>query len=153
MGRKRWDVQAINYTHLMPTRYALELEGLKGAVSESTLKEPSQRVEAKKTVKKIFEERYTGGKNRWFFTPLRVRPFPRSCLACRRLTCVDAVLSYGRLVFVVGTGRAALLSVSAPDLGVDRRCLCLALQHCIPALISCWHLSPLAAVFEPSPSP
>lgn len=57
----------------MPTRYALELEGLKGVVSDSTLKEPSQRTEAKKTVKKIFEERYTGGKNRWFFTPLRVR--------------------------------------------------------------------------------
>lgn len=31
--------QAINYKHLMPTRYALELEGLKGVVSNETFKE------------------------------------------------------------------------------------------------------------------
>lgn len=33
-------------------------------------REVSQREEAKKTVKKTLEERYTSGKNRWFFTPL-----------------------------------------------------------------------------------
>jgi large subunit ribosomal protein L27e len=54
----------------MPTRYTLELEGLKGAVSNDTFKEVSQREDAKKTVKKVLEERYTSGKNRWFFTPL-----------------------------------------------------------------------------------
>lgn len=63
-------VKAINYNHLMPTRYTLELEGLKGALSADTFKEVSQREEAKKTVKKVLEERYTSGKNRWFFTPL-----------------------------------------------------------------------------------
>lgn len=63
--------QAINYAHLMPTRYALELEGLKGVLTNDTFKEPSKREDAKKTVKKLFEERYQGGKNRWFFTPLR----------------------------------------------------------------------------------
>merc|ERR1712072_1304275 len=31
--------------------------------------EVSQREDAKKTVKKVLEERYTSGKNRWFFTP------------------------------------------------------------------------------------
>jgi large subunit ribosomal protein L27e len=51
-------IKTINYNHLMPTRYTLELEGL------------SQREDAKKTVKKALEERYTSGKNRWFFTPL-----------------------------------------------------------------------------------
>ena len=65
-------VQAVNYTHLFPTRYALELEGLKGTVSVETFKEPTQREEAKKVVKKLFEERYVSGKNRWFFTALRV---------------------------------------------------------------------------------
>lgn len=73
--------QAINYTHLFPTRYALELEGLKGTVSAETFKEPTQREDAKKTIKKLFEERYVSGKNRWFFTALRVRPF--ICVAFR----------------------------------------------------------------------
>ncbi|RMY37578.1 hypothetical protein D0864_16475 [Hortaea werneckii] len=55
----------------MPTRYTLELEGLKGVVTNDTFTEVSQREEAKKTVKKALEERYVSGKNRWFFTPLR----------------------------------------------------------------------------------
>jgi large subunit ribosomal protein L27e len=79
MGKKRVDkrskvkpfIKMINYNHLMPTRYTLELEGLKGVVSNDTFKEISQREEAKKTVKKALEERYQSGKNKWFFTPLR----------------------------------------------------------------------------------
>ena len=63
-------IKVINYNHLMPTRYNLELEGLKGVVTADTFKEVSQREDAKKTVKKAFEERYQSGKNRWFFTPL-----------------------------------------------------------------------------------
>ena len=63
-------IKVVNYTHLMPTRYTLDLEGLKGVVTNETFKEVSQREEAKKTVKKTLEERYTSGKNRWFFTPL-----------------------------------------------------------------------------------
>jgi large subunit ribosomal protein L27e len=65
--------QVVNYSHLFPTRYALELEGLKGSVQADTFKEPTQREDAKKTIKKLFEDRYTSGKNKWFFTPLRVR--------------------------------------------------------------------------------
>lgn len=63
-------VKVVNYNHLMPTRYTLELEGLKGSVTNDTFKEVSQREDAKKNVKKVLEERYTSGKNRWFFTPL-----------------------------------------------------------------------------------
>jgi large subunit ribosomal protein L27e len=55
----------------MPTRYTIELDNLKGVLAADTFKEPSQREEAKKTVKKAFEERYQSGKNRWFFTPLQ----------------------------------------------------------------------------------
>jgi large subunit ribosomal protein L27e len=63
-------IKVINYNHLMPTRYTLELEGLKGVITNDTFKEVSQREDAKKIVKKTLEERYTSGKNRWFFTPL-----------------------------------------------------------------------------------
>ena len=79
MGKKRMEkrskvkpfIKMINYNHLMPTRYTLELEGLKGVITNDTFKEVSQREEAKKNVKKALEERYQSGKNRWFFTPLR----------------------------------------------------------------------------------
>ncbi|KAF1816304.1 hypothetical protein P152DRAFT_118672 [Eremomyces bilateralis CBS 781.70] len=64
-------IKVINYNHLMPTRYTLDLEGLKGAVNNDTFKEVSQREEAKKNIKKTLEERYQSGKNRWFFTALR----------------------------------------------------------------------------------
>jgi large subunit ribosomal protein L27e len=34
-------IKAVNYSHLMPTRYALDLEALKGAVTVETFKEVS----------------------------------------------------------------------------------------------------------------
>ncbi|ORY89669.1 ribosomal L27e protein family-domain-containing protein [Leucosporidium creatinivorum] len=79
MGKKRIEkrskvkpfIKAINYNHLLPTRYALELEALKGSVAPETFKEVSGREDAKKAIKKVFEERYLSGKNKWFFTPLR----------------------------------------------------------------------------------
>jgi len=64
-------IKAVNYGHLFPTRYSLEMEGLKGIVSAETFKEPTQRVESKKTIRKLFEDRYATGKNRWFFQKLR----------------------------------------------------------------------------------
>ncbi len=66
-------VQVVNYSHLFPTRYAIELEGLKGVVSQDTFKEVSQREDSKKQIKKLLEDKYQGGKNKWFFQPLRVR--------------------------------------------------------------------------------
>ncbi|KAK5820938.1 ribosomal L27e protein family-domain-containing protein [Linnemannia elongata] len=64
-------IKIVNYNHMMPTRYGLELESLKSAVTLDSFKEPSQREEAKKAIKKLFEERYNSGKNKWFFTKLR----------------------------------------------------------------------------------
>lgn len=61
-------IKVINYNHLMPTRYTLEIETLKNAVTSETFKEPTQREEAKKAIKKTLEEKYNGGKNKWFFT-------------------------------------------------------------------------------------
>ncbi|KAK3430819.1 hypothetical protein EUGRSUZ_E02322 [Eucalyptus grandis] len=45
-------VKLVNYRHLMPTRYTLD-------------------VTAAKEAKKRLEERFKTGKNRWFFTKLR----------------------------------------------------------------------------------
>lgn len=64
-------IKTVNFNHIMPTRYTLELESLKGAISQDTFKEPTQRVDAKKAIKNALEERYTSGKNRWFFQQLR----------------------------------------------------------------------------------
>ena len=60
-------VKLVNYNHLMPTRYSLDVESFKSAVSSEALEEPSQREEAKKVVKKAFEEKHQAGKNKWFF--------------------------------------------------------------------------------------
>jgi large subunit ribosomal protein L27e len=43
-------------------------------VAAETFKEPSQRKDARKNIKKLLEERYQTGKNKWFFQPLRVCP-------------------------------------------------------------------------------
>ncbi len=64
-------IKVVNYNHMMPTRYALELDALKGVIAQDTFKEPSQREDAKKSIKKTFEEKYQSGKNKWFFQPLR----------------------------------------------------------------------------------
>lgn len=63
-------VKLVNYNHLMPTRYSLDVESFKGAVTTESLEEPSQREEAKKVVKKALEEKHQAGKNKWFFTKL-----------------------------------------------------------------------------------
>jgi hypothetical protein len=64
--------KVVNYSHMFPTRYSVELEGLKGILSAESFKEVSQREDSKKQVKKLLEERYSSGKNKWFFQSLRV---------------------------------------------------------------------------------
>ncbi len=83
-------IKAINYNHLMPTRYTLELEGLKGVISADTFKEVSQREDAKKTVKKVLEERYVSGKNRWFFTPPQYVTSHSPLFTCSALSLLPA---------------------------------------------------------------
>ena len=52
-------LKVVNYNHLMPTRYALDgIEQLKTQIANDSLKEVSQREEAKKIVKKSFEEKF-----------------------------------------------------------------------------------------------
>ena len=71
-------IKAVNYTHLMPTRYALEVE-LKSVVTADIVNgaqaNPTARQSARKEVKKLLEEKYNSslktGKNKWFFQKLR----------------------------------------------------------------------------------
>jgi len=51
-------IKLVNYNHLMP-RYALDgIEQLKQQIGNDSLKEVSQREEARKAVKKSFEEKF-----------------------------------------------------------------------------------------------
>lgn len=72
-------IKVVNYNHLMPTRYTLDLgEAVKSGVDINAFSSPganAERPEARKEsrvlVKKELQQRYNAGKNRWFFTPLR----------------------------------------------------------------------------------
>ena len=70
-------IKTINYNHIMPTRYTFEIETLKGVVTSEVFKEQTLREEAKKSIKKSFEEKYQAGKNKWFFR----RMFPAGPIA------------------------------------------------------------------------
>merc|ERR1712232_1233433 len=67
-------IKVVNYNHIMPTRYSLEVD-LKHVVSPEVINRPDARPNARKEVKKVLEEKYQTslktGKNRWFFTKLR----------------------------------------------------------------------------------
>jgi large subunit ribosomal protein L27e len=51
----------------MPTRYTLEVE-LKGVVTPDCADNSTKKVEANKEAKKLLEEKFKSGKNRWFFS-------------------------------------------------------------------------------------
>jgi large subunit ribosomal protein L27e len=63
-------IKVVNYQHLLPTRYTLDVE-LKGVVAADVLDNNTKKVEANKEAKKLLEEKFKSGKNRWFFTKLR----------------------------------------------------------------------------------
>ena len=48
-------IKVLNYNHLLPTRYTLDIESFE---------------EAKKVIRKALEERHKASKNQWFFTKL-----------------------------------------------------------------------------------
>ena len=64
-------IKSYNYNHLMPTRYLVDIEFDKTVTNREVAKDPSKKRRAKAVVKKLFEERYKSGKNRWFFSKLR----------------------------------------------------------------------------------
>ncbi|XP_044958245.1 60S ribosomal protein L27-2-like [Hordeum vulgare subsp. vulgare] len=65
-------LKLLNFTHLMPTRYTLDIdlkEVVSGAPDSLTTKD--KKLTAAKSAKAKLEERFKTGKNRWFFTKLR----------------------------------------------------------------------------------
>ncbi|KAJ1919309.1 60S ribosomal protein L27B [Mycoemilia scoparia] len=64
-------VRVINYNHLMPTRYGIELDNIKETVGTKLSDVPSERKTLNQELKKTLKQRYLSGKNKWFFTKLR----------------------------------------------------------------------------------
>eukprot|EP01102_Stenamoeba_stenopodia_P014371 TRINITY_DN475_c0_g1_i1.p2 TRINITY_DN475_c0_g1~~TRINITY_DN475_c0_g1_i1.p2 ORF type:complete len:135 (-),score=33.68 TRINITY_DN475_c0_g1_i1:56-460(-) len=62
-------IKRVNYNHIMPTRYALDLD-LKKVVTKHSF-EKGKRKSTRRAVKKLFEAKYKTGKSKWFFTRLR----------------------------------------------------------------------------------
>ena len=68
-------------------------------MQSETFKEPSQREDAKKLVKKHLEERYASGKNKWFFQPLRVRKLFLSYMTCTHCYLYEYSSRFGPFSF------------------------------------------------------
>nr|QBH73519.1 60S ribosomal protein L27e [Embidopsocus sp. OG15479] len=62
-------IKILNYNHLMPTRYTVDVVLEK--MTTKDLKDPMKRKKARFQIRVKFEERYKAGKNRWFFQKLR----------------------------------------------------------------------------------
>ena len=73
-------IKNVNYSHLMPTRYTLDVD-LKNVVTSDALDNATKKVAAQKEAKKLLEERFKTGKSRWFFTRLA---FLASCVGGRQ---------------------------------------------------------------------
>lgn len=64
-------LKVINYNHVMPTRYVVDIPFDKAALNKECLKDPRKKRIMKNKVKASFEERYKSGKSKWFFQKLR----------------------------------------------------------------------------------
>merc|ERR1739847_149610 len=64
-------LKVINYNHMMPTRYTVDLAFDKTNLNKEILKDPMKKKKARHMVRTKFEERYKSGKNKWFFHKLR----------------------------------------------------------------------------------
>ncbi|KAJ3644352.1 hypothetical protein Zmor_027017 [Zophobas morio] len=63
-------VKILNYNHLMPTRYSVDLTS-DVKITPKDLKDPMKRKKVRFQTRVKFEERYKSGKNKWFFQKLR----------------------------------------------------------------------------------
>ncbi|KZC09690.1 PREDICTED: 60S ribosomal protein L27 [Dufourea novaeangliae] len=62
-------VKILNYNHLMPTRYTVDLPWDKTTTKD--LKDPMKHKKIRFQTRVKFEEKYKAGKNKWFFQKLR----------------------------------------------------------------------------------
>lgn len=63
-------IKLVNYQHVMPTRYSLDVD-LKEVATVDALQSRDKKVTAAKEIKARLEDRFKSGKNRWFFSKLR----------------------------------------------------------------------------------
>merc|ERR1711966_377247 len=64
-------LKMVNFNHLMPTRYSVEADFKPLGITPEVVANSAKRTEARKQIKKMFQERYAAGKNKWFFSKLR----------------------------------------------------------------------------------
>ncbi|XP_014678427.1 PREDICTED: 60S ribosomal protein L27-like isoform X2 [Priapulus caudatus] len=64
-------IKVLNYNHMMPTRYSVDLAFDKQTVNKDVFRDPALKRKARGEVKAKFTERYKSGKNKWFFQKLR----------------------------------------------------------------------------------
>merc|ERR1712071_142296 len=57
-------IKVINYNHVIPTRYSVDIPVNKEVVNKDSLKDATKKRSAKAHVKAAFEERYKTGKNK-----------------------------------------------------------------------------------------
>merc|ERR1712170_314754 len=60
-------VKVVNFNHLMPTRYSVDVNLDKSLVNKDAFRDPALRRKARREAKMKFEEKYKLGKNKWFF--------------------------------------------------------------------------------------
>merc|ERR1712037_239421 len=63
-------VKLVNYNHLMPTRYSLDVD-LKASITPDVVENATKRKGASIEARKVFEEKFKTGKSKWFFSKLR----------------------------------------------------------------------------------
>lgn len=63
-------VKVINYTHMMPTRYNFDVD-FKELATVEACKDAATKKSAKRDIRKILEDKYKTGQNKWFFQKLR----------------------------------------------------------------------------------
>merc|ERR1712058_74433 len=64
-------LKVVNYNHMMPTRYSVDISFDKTNINKELLKDPMKKKKARNMVRTKFEERYKSDKNRWFFQKLK----------------------------------------------------------------------------------
>ena len=66
-------IKVVNFSHLMVTRYAADKIDLKGALpaNDADLKDATKKKAIKKEIRRVLEEKYVAGENKWFFQKLR----------------------------------------------------------------------------------
>ncbi len=80
-------IKFVNYNHIMPTRFSVDID-VRAAVNPNAMKKADSRMEARKEVKKLFEQRCV------FFWGFLVFLFPFSVVRRGRGVFVAAIVSF-----------------------------------------------------------